>query len=69
MAKARFTLTVTVEREINPRNYLPFIPLEGTDEERIAVDIEIIQDSHFLILDDDNAIYEVKGEIIQEDAK
>ena len=69
MIKARFTLTVTMEVEIKPENYLPKIPLTATNEERIAYDILTMKENTWVILDSDNAVYNVTGELLEEESK
>lgn len=69
MKKARFTLTVTVEWEINPEWYFPDIPLTGSDDERIAYDVENIRGSYDIIVGHDHAIFDLKSELIEEESK
>jgi hypothetical protein len=63
MAKAKITMVVEVEYEIQPENYDEH---DDTDEKRVAFDVNASKLDIGLILGDDSAKYTFKGELINE---
>ena len=59
--KHRITMTVVVEYEIDPANY----PGCTTDEERLAIDLEIAEDDIFAFMDSDKMSFDVTGETLK----
>lgn len=61
IVKARITMTVTVEYEINPTSY----PKGATPEEMLAIDIANAEDDPYIFLEMPESKLVVKGEILE----
>lgn len=62
MARAKITVTFELEYELNPELY----PKGATLEEMIAIDKESYETVPYFLMENEDAIMTVKGEVIEE---